>query len=159
MVGRPLRDLEVRPGDVTALEATRDVRAPIWQGIVSGARQMSADRTSPPPRLATLVLRTWERNRPQRLRGVRMAMGAQGRQLVRLVLRRGVIQLGIGLGIGLVIAGLATGPLQAVYDVQARDPLVFGAVVATLALVGIAASLVPAWRVTWVDPVTALNVE
>jgi predicted permease len=92
--------------------------------------------------------------------GVRMAMGARGRQLVRLVLRRGVIQLATGLAIGLVIAGLATGPLQAVlYDVQARDPLVFGVVVATLALVGIAASLVPAWRVTRVDPVTALNVE
>jgi putative ABC transport system permease protein len=92
--------------------------------------------------------------------GVRMAMGAEGRQLVRLVLRRGMFHLGVGLGIGLFAAGLATKPLRVVlYDVDARDPVVFGAVVATLALVGIAASLVPAFRVTRVDPVVALNVE
>ena len=92
--------------------------------------------------------------------GVRMAMGAEGRQLVRLVLWRGILQLGIGLGIGLFLAILSTTPLQLVlYDVQARDPLVFALVVATLALVGVVASLVPAWRVTRVDPVVALNVE
>jgi putative ABC transport system permease protein len=92
--------------------------------------------------------------------GVRMAMGAEGRQLVRLVLRRGVVHLGVGLAIGLTLAGLATKPLQVVlYDVDARDPLVFGVVVAALALVGIAASLVPAWRVTRVDPVVALTAE
>jgi predicted permease len=92
--------------------------------------------------------------------GVRMAMGADAPRLVRLVLGKGVVQLGIGLAIGLGIAGLSTKPLQVVlYDVEARDPLVFGMVIATLVLVGVLASLVPAWRVTRVDPVEALNVE
>jgi predicted permease len=92
--------------------------------------------------------------------GVRMALGAQGEQLVWLVLRKGVVQLAIGLGIGLGLAALATSPLQFIlFGVQARDPAVFGAVVATLALIGLAASFIPARRVTRVDPVIALNAE
>jgi putative ABC transport system permease protein len=92
--------------------------------------------------------------------GVRMALGADGGQLVWLVLRRGVVQLGVGLAIGLGLAILAAQPLQFVlYGVRARDPAVFAAVVTALALVGLAASLVPARRVTRVDPVIALNAE
>ena len=92
--------------------------------------------------------------------GVRMALGARGGELVWLVLKRGVVQLAIGLGIGLGLAALATRPLQFIlYNVGARDPAVFGAVAATLALVGVAASLIPARRVTRVDPVIALNAE
>jgi putative ABC transport system permease protein len=92
--------------------------------------------------------------------GVRMALGAQGRQLVWLVLKKGVVQLGIGLGIGLGLAVLATRPLQFIlFGVQARDPAVFGAVVVMLALIGLAASFIPARRVTQVDPVIALGAE
>ena len=92
--------------------------------------------------------------------GVRMALGAQGGQLVWLVLRKGLVQLAIGLGIGLGLAALAAGPLQFIlYEVQARDPAVFSAVVATLALIGVAASFIPARRVTRVDPVIALGAE
>jgi len=92
--------------------------------------------------------------------GVRMALGARGEQLVWLVLRKGVVQLAIGLGIGLGLAALATRPLQFIlFGVQARDPVVFGAVVATLALIGLAASFIPARRVTRVDPVIALGAE
>ena len=92
--------------------------------------------------------------------GVRLALGAQGGQLVWLVLKKGVVQLAIGLGIGLGLAALATRPLQFVlFGVQARDPVVFGAVVATLALIGLAASFIPARRVTRVDPVIALGAE
>ena len=92
--------------------------------------------------------------------GVRLALGARGEQLVWLVLKRGVVQLAIGLVIGLGLAALATGPLQFIlYDVQARDPAVFGVVAAALALIGLAASFIPARRVTRVDPVIALNAE
>ena len=92
--------------------------------------------------------------------GVRMALGAQGEQLVWLVLKKGVVQLTIGLAIGLGLAALATRPLQFIlFGVQARDPAVFGAVVATLALIGLAASFIPARRVTRVDPVIALGAE
>jgi len=92
--------------------------------------------------------------------GVRMALGARNEQLVWLVLRRGVVQLAVGLTIGLALAGLATTPLQFIlYGVRARDPAVFGAVVASLAIVCLAASYIPARRVTGVDPVIALSSE
>jgi ABC-type antimicrobial peptide transport system permease subunit len=92
--------------------------------------------------------------------GVRSALGAQGAQLIGLVMRRSVIQLAIGLVLGLVLALLASGALQPVlYKVNPRDVTVFVAVVLTLAVVSIIASLLPARRVTRIDPVTALAVE
>jgi putative ABC transport system permease protein len=92
--------------------------------------------------------------------GIRMALGAGAAQLVGLVMRKGVVQLVVGLGIGLGLAIAAAGPLQIIlFEVNARDPFVFGAVVVTLAVVGLLASLVPARRVTKVDPVAALTPE
>ncbi|MFG1690975.1 ABC transporter permease [Gemmatimonadota bacterium] len=90
--------------------------------------------------------------------GVRMAHGAQGRQLIALVMRKGARQLAVGLGIGLGLAVLAAGQLQMIlFEVNARDPSVFAAVIATLACAGLVASFIPARRVTKVDPVTALT--
>jgi predicted permease len=90
--------------------------------------------------------------------GIRMALGAQGRQLVSLVLRRGIVQLAIGLGLGICLAAVAAGPLETIlYNVSARDMFVFGAVVLTLAVVGVLASLLPALRVIKIDPVAALT--
>ena len=90
--------------------------------------------------------------------GIRMAMGARGGELVTLIMKKGLIQLGAGLIIGLGIAALAAGPIQIVlFEVNARDPIVFAAVVAALGGVGLLASFIPARRVTTVDPVTALT--
>jgi predicted permease len=92
--------------------------------------------------------------------GIRMALGAGTSQLVGLVMRKGVVQLVVGLSIGLGLAVLTAGPLQIIlFEVNARDPVVFGAVVATLAVIGLLASFVPARRVTKVDPVAALTPE
>jgi predicted permease len=92
--------------------------------------------------------------------GVRSALGAQGQQLITLVMRKSVIQLVVGLFLGLGLALLASGALQPVlYQVNPRDLTVFVAVVATLALVSLAASFLPARRVTRIDPVTALAAE
>jgi putative ABC transport system permease protein len=92
--------------------------------------------------------------------GVRLALGAPGFGLIWLVLRKGVVQLAIGLAIGLALAALAAGPLEIIlFQVQARDPVVFGVVAATLALVGLAAAFIPARRVARVDPAEALNAE
>jgi ABC-type antimicrobial peptide transport system permease subunit len=90
--------------------------------------------------------------------GVRSALGAQGRQLVLLVMRKSVIQLAIGLALGLAIALLASGALQPVlYRVDPRDAMVFAAVVLTLGIASLLASFLPARRVTKIDPVTALG--
>jgi hypothetical protein len=92
--------------------------------------------------------------------GIRLALGAQSGSLVGLVMRKGIIQMAIGLGIGLTLALFVGGPLQRViYEVNGRDPIVFALVATTLALTCLLASFVPAYRVTRVDPVTALTAE
>ena len=81
--------------------------------------------------------------------GVRSALGAQGRQLILLVMRKSVVQLAIGLVLGLALALLASGALQPVlYHVNPRDLTVFVTVVATLAVASLVASFLPARRVT-----------
>jgi predicted permease len=92
--------------------------------------------------------------------GVRSALGAQGRQLILLVMRKSVLQLASGLVLGLGLAALASGALQPVlYQVSPRDLSVFGAVIGTLAIVSLGASFLPARRVAAIDPVVALSVE
>jgi putative ABC transport system permease protein len=92
--------------------------------------------------------------------GVRSALGAQGGQLIMLVMRKSVIQLAIGLVLGLLLALVASGALQPVlYHVDPRDMTVFAAVIATLAVASLIASFLPAQRVTRIDPVVALATE
>ena len=92
--------------------------------------------------------------------GIRMALGADESNLIRLVMRRGTLQLIIGIVLGIGLATVAANPLQFIlYEVDVRDPTVFAAVVAVLAAAGLLASLIPARRVTKVDPVAALTTE
>ncbi len=99
-------------------------------------------------------------NRRTQEMGIRMALGANATSLVRLVMRRGAVQMGVGIVLGIGIAALAASPLAVLlYRGDPRDPAVFGLVVLALALTGLLASFVPARRVTKVDPVTALTSE
>jgi len=92
--------------------------------------------------------------------GVRSALGATGRALIVLIMRKSVVQLALGLALGLGLALLASGALQPVlYHVDPRDGAVFAAVAATLAGVSLVASILPARRVTKIDPVLALASE
>jgi putative ABC transport system permease protein len=92
--------------------------------------------------------------------GVRLALGARGSQLVLLVLRRSVIHLAIGLGLGLLLGLLAATPLQPVlYQVNPRDPAVLVTVLAALTVTSLLASLLPARRVTKIDPAAVLAGE
>jgi ABC-type antimicrobial peptide transport system permease subunit len=91
---------------------------------------------------------------------VRSALGAQGHQLIGLVMFRSTIQLAIGLVLGVLIAFAAAEPLRVVlYYVDPHDPVVFTVVVIALALAGLTASFLPARRVTKVDPAVALSAE
>jgi len=90
--------------------------------------------------------------------GIRMALGAYNGRLIRLAMRRGLRQLAIGIALGIGLATLATRPLQIVlYEVDARDPVIFGGVVLALAAVGILATYIPARRVSRIHPAEALT--
>jgi len=92
--------------------------------------------------------------------GIRMALGAGARDVVGLVLRRGILQLAIGLSIGLVLAFLLSQVVGILmYQVDPRDPMVFSLVVAVIVAVSLLASWVPARRATAVDPMVALRYE
>ncbi len=92
--------------------------------------------------------------------GIRMAMGADSSSILVLILRQGVIQLAIGLILGLTLAFMVSGVVQLMlWEVDPRDPTVFAGVAAVIALVGIVASLVPASRAVRVDPVVAMRYE
>jgi putative ABC transport system permease protein len=96
--------------------------------------------------------------------GLRMALGADAPNILRMVLRQGTVQLALGLAVGLALAyALATFGADAIgntlYGVTARDPFTFIVVVTVVTLVSIVAMLVPARRATAVDPMIALRAE
>jgi predicted permease len=90
--------------------------------------------------------------------GVRMALGADRRQVSWLVLRRGLLQLAIGLTLGLAGAyGLSQVLTELLAGVTPTDPLTFAAITALLTAVAGAACLLPARRASRLDPVVALR--
>ena len=92
--------------------------------------------------------------------GVRMALGAQGADVVWLVLRQGLRLVIIGIAIGLLISAVATRVLAAVlFGISPADPGAFGAVALLLGLVALLACWIPARRATKVDPLVALRID
>jgi putative ABC transport system permease protein len=92
--------------------------------------------------------------------GVRMALGASGASVRRMVVRQGVGLAGIGVGAGLVIAYWASHLMDSLlYGVSYRDPVTYGLVAVTLLGVAALASWLPARRAAGVEPTTALRQE
>jgi len=92
--------------------------------------------------------------------GIRMALGAESRDVLRMIVNEGMKLAILGLLLGLVGAIVATKYLESqLYGIKARDPLTFITVAAALALVALAACYFPARRATKVDPLTALRYE
>jgi predicted permease len=92
--------------------------------------------------------------------GIRMALGANHTDVIKLIMKQGLWQLGIGLTAGLGIAALLSRGLEVVlYEVEPWDPMLFAFVAMILAVAGLAASFIPARRAAAVDPVVALRYE
>ena len=92
--------------------------------------------------------------------GIRMALGAQRSNVLRLILGEVGILIGIGMavGLGLTLAGSKTAS-SLLYGLKPRDPLTLALAVVILAGIGIAASFMPARRASRLDPMSALRYE
>ncbi|PYL58619.1 MAG: hypothetical protein DMF31_08600 [Verrucomicrobia bacterium] len=92
--------------------------------------------------------------------GVRMALGAQTRDVLRLIVNQGMKPVIIGLAIG-IMAAFAVGRLIAtqLYQVSAHNPALLAGATILLAMIALIACLLPARRATLVDPIHALRVE
>jgi predicted permease len=91
---------------------------------------------------------------------IRLALGAPRRHVARQVAARGLAAIGAGLVLGFGLALVATRWLvDLLYETSPRDPLVFAAVIAVLAIAAVAAAIVPIRRSTALDPIVILKTE
>ena len=92
--------------------------------------------------------------------GIRMSLGARRLDVMNLVVRNGLMLASVGIAVGLVGAFALTRLLSSLlYGVNATDPLTFVGVTGLMGAVAVAASCMPAWRATRVDPMMALRCD
>jgi putative ABC transport system permease protein len=92
--------------------------------------------------------------------GIRLALGAQARDVLWMIVKQGSILILLGLVIGLAGAYAATRLIASLlFGVTAKDPFTFAAAAILLAIVALLACYIPAWRATKVDPLKALRYE
>jgi predicted permease len=105
------------------------------------------------------VLATSVSRRTQEL-GVRLALGARPRTLLAMILREGIALAAIGLAVGWPAAWMLSRVMGSLlFEIQPHDPLAFAGAAALMGLVAVAASGIPAWRATRVEPISALRRE
>jgi putative ABC transport system permease protein len=92
--------------------------------------------------------------------GIRLALGAQPKDLLGMVIRQGMIPVLIGLGLGMALALALTRLIASqLYQVSPTDPASFALATLSLAVIALTACFFPALRATRVDPIKALREE
>ncbi|HSK80890.1 MAG TPA: ABC transporter permease, partial [Thermoanaerobaculia bacterium] len=92
--------------------------------------------------------------------GIRMALGAQQQNVLRMILRQGMLQLLFGLGVGLALALGASGLLaNFLFGMSSKDPVTFTLVTLVLAAVAFLACWIPAQRASRTDPLVAIRYD
>jgi len=92
--------------------------------------------------------------------GIRMAMGAQREDVLRMVLKKGLTQILAGTVAGLAVSSAVTRLMASqIWGVSTMDPWTFSVVATVVMIVGLTASLFPARRATQVDPLVSLHYE
>jgi putative ABC transport system permease protein len=92
--------------------------------------------------------------------GIRMALGAEGRDVLRLVVTMGVRLVGLGAAVGLVVSLILARLIATqLWGVSPYDPITMGGVTVLLLLTGMVACWIPARRASQVDPLVALRYE
>jgi ABC-type antimicrobial peptide transport system permease subunit len=103
---------------------------------------------------------TYNVSRRMKELGIRVALGARTKHVMSVAVGRPIVLLGIGSLVGLLLGVFANGLLeQIVYQANPRDPVVVVGAVLTMALLGIAASAIPALRALAVDPSKLMREE
>jgi ABC-type antimicrobial peptide transport system permease subunit len=87
-----------------------------------------------------------------------MILGAPGADILKLVLRKGLVLASVGIVAGVVFSACTASMMASLlYGVRPHDPAVFLAVPLLLLVVALLASYIPAWRATKLDPIVALR--
>jgi putative ABC transport system permease protein len=152
-------DSSLRPSNVNTMSdlVAAELRAPRFQMLLLAAFSIVALLLAA---VGTYGLFAYRVSRRTREIGIRLALGAQARQVVGSVLRDGLFLAGIGMVVG-VVAAVAAGRAMrgVVVGVSAFDPLTIVVSCGVLAVVTVAACLIPARRAAAVDPAVTLTAE
>jgi ABC-type antimicrobial peptide transport system permease subunit len=157
-------------GTLSGIEPNVPITVQSWSGTLEGelfpARAATVALSAMGLLAAMLVvtgisgMAAYSVSRRMKELGIRVALGARRTQLMSAAIGRPMVLLGVGSVVGLLSGIFATRLLgQIVYRANPRDPVVIGGAVLTMALLGIAASAMPAARALAVDPSKLMREE
>ena len=150
-------DLPVNPPETMNARIARSITAPRFYSILLSAFAAVAFLLAAGGIYGSMLYSVGQRHREL---GIRLALGARGLDLVRMVVGKGMLLTGLGIGLGLVGAfGLARLLDSFVFGITTTDPLTFAAVSLLLAAVAMLACYLPAQKAGGADPLEALKAE